>query len=200
MITPESRQLLKEAMGDREWKGLRVLELGDQLLWPEGTPAKEWFVSQGARHVSIDLNGRHGAVPLDLSMPIVDPEGFDVVTDFGTSEHVADLYQCWLNIHNLCKVGGLIIHAIPKVGSWPDHGFHYVTMESFKWLSKETGCRIVLLRDWPNLGNVMDGWLIHAVLQKQSVAFPIRRQFERMPLFSNPLTCRKLSQLEDDHE
>jgi hypothetical protein len=91
-------------------------------------PYKPWFVWKGKRHVSIDLSGEHGSLQLDLTKPI-DPEilggRFDVVTNFGTSEHVHDQFECWKNILNLCKENGIICCSIPVPGYWDQHGTYY---------------------------------------------------------------------------
>lgn len=116
--------------------GLRIAELGNQffresVLGAE-VPAKKVFEALGATHTSFDINGKNGAVALDLSRPLPGDQqrgAYDLVTNFGTSEHVADSqYQCWRNIHDLCAPGGLMLHAIPEVGSWPRHGMWHYTL------------------------------------------------------------------------
>jgi hypothetical protein len=111
--------------------GLRMAELGNQYFREDvlgcEVSAKKVFEAMGVEHVSFDLNGQDGAFTIDLSryLPVFTP--YDIVTNFGTSEHVKDSqYQCWDNIHNLCKAGGWMLHAIPEIGSWPEHGkWHY---------------------------------------------------------------------------
>ena len=78
----------------------RILELGNQTQYfgpGYGRAAKLWFQENKYEHVSIDLNGQDGALVFDLCTPL-SPEmlalgQFDAVTDFGTSEHVANLYE-----------------------------------------------------------------------------------------------------------
>jgi hypothetical protein len=117
-----------------KYQGLRMLELGDQKIHPEiivGSKcerlwAKDYFEEMGIHHYSIDWNGSHGAYPLDLSKPITDRfwfNRFDVVTNFGTVEHVEGQYECWRNIHNFTKIDGLMIHALPFI--WPNHCNYY---------------------------------------------------------------------------
>jgi hypothetical protein len=48
---------------------------------------------------------------------------FDVVTDFGTGEHVFDQAQVWRTIHYLTKRGGFIVFDRPHHG-YPDHCFY----------------------------------------------------------------------------
>lgn len=112
------------------WRGRRVLELGNQLLRGENTrrTSKDYFTALGAIHVSFDINGQDGAISVDLCKPV--PEEywgtFEVVTNFGTSEHVKNQEQVFRTIHDCCKVGGYMIHSIPLVGHWKGHSpYHY---------------------------------------------------------------------------
>ena len=163
--------------------GCRMLELGNQQMYchpaiPEGSAAKEWFKAHGViQHVSIDLNGLLGALPMDLSQPIEKPEfnnAFDIVTDFGTSEHVGknliDLYHCRANCHRWCRPLGIMIFMNPKTGHWPGHGYHCFTLQHYHALAK--ACRYVALEvsEAPSCGNYINGWQIHAALWKQEDA------------------------------
>lgn len=117
------------------WKGLKMGELGNQkiLTTKNGKdvnrgPAKQIFESKGVEHTSFDLNGKDGAIPLDLCKPV--PEKwhgyFDMITNYGTTEHVEDQYQVWKNIHDMVRVGGAIVSSIPHIGFWQGHcPYHY---------------------------------------------------------------------------
>jgi len=89
--------------------------------------AKKYFKSLGMKHVSIDLDGRWGSLKLDLGKPILKfKHEFDIVTDFGTCEHVYNQYECFKNMHNFCKPGGVMIHVVPMPNNWVGHcEFHY---------------------------------------------------------------------------
>ncbi|MBA57739.1 MAG: hypothetical protein CMQ40_01060 [Gammaproteobacteria bacterium] len=57
---------------------------------------------------------------------------FDVVTNFGTSEHIFNTGEAFRTIHRLTKPGGLMIHVTPTYGSYY-HGFfntHSILFES----------------------------------------------------------------------
>lgn len=107
---------------------IKMCELGNQIiLAKQPIVAKEYFVSLGMIHVSIDMNGLDGSLQLDLSNPISELIGeFDVITNFGTSEHILNQYQVFKNIHNFTKIGGFQVHAVPLVGHWERHcPYHY---------------------------------------------------------------------------
>lgn len=115
-------------------KNIRICELGNQKMkWhPDGT-AKKFFLNNGAiEHISIDINGKDGALKLDLSKDLTEihPEWkqrFDMVTNYGTAEHVENgIYKCYKNIHDLCKTGGIIINDGPPSTCCPWHSpYHY---------------------------------------------------------------------------
>lgn len=114
------------------YKDIKVCELGDQRMkWHPAATGKKYLLDLGVQeHVSIDLNAKNGALPIDLSKPIDKWQGyFDITSNFGTAEHVLNgIYQCYGNIHSFTKVGGAMIHAGPPAGGCPQHSpYHYET-------------------------------------------------------------------------
>lgn len=104
-----------------------ICELGDQqfLVCPpykEYTYTRTYFESIGKDYDSIDLNGLDQSLMLDLNTDIEIKKQYDIVTDFGTLEHVEDYYMGFKNTHRLCKIGGLMIHILPAINQWPGHG------------------------------------------------------------------------------
>jgi hypothetical protein len=117
-------------------KGKWMLELGNQRIREKlqrkynikSPIAKEYFTSIGIIHHSIDINGKEGAIPIDLSKPITNNfwiNKFDIGTNFGTLEHVTNKnngqWQAWKNLHNTVKKGGMFIHGLPDKNAWPRH-------------------------------------------------------------------------------
>jgi len=138
--------------------GKRMLELGDQTIGAEGIPeqtGKEYYENRGVQHTSFDLNAKHGALPVDLAQPIRDPQwlgAFDIITNSGTSEHVEPLeaqYECFMNIHDCLKVGGIAIHLVPDFdeleqrGRWESHCNNYYTHGFFALLAELNGYALV---------------------------------------------------------
>jgi len=116
-----------------KYEGLDWCELGNQDF--DGQPAKDIYESEGVSHTSIDLNGLDGALSLDLSQPIDLKKKFDVITNYGTTEHCCDQYECFKNIHIFCKKGGIMIHGVPLVGNWRKHGRYYYSEKFFRELA-----------------------------------------------------------------
>lgn len=114
--------------------GETMLELGRKKtkIGDNWVTYKSWFEQEyGLKHVSIDIQGGYGSLPLDLTKPIL-MEPFDMVTNFGTTEHIINQRPVWENIHNLCKVDGVIVSMCPYPGDWWWHGHQYPT-EEFYW-------------------------------------------------------------------
>lgn len=130
-----------------KYHGLTMCELGNQIIHcrPPFRTSKEYFESKGVKHISIDINGKDGALPLDLSTRISIGQ-FDVVTNLGTSEHVKNEEMCFNNIDRFCRVGGIMIHVVPAEKNWIHHDcYRRYTTDFFKKLSKEKNYEIVQL-------------------------------------------------------
>jgi len=105
--------------------GFTVCELGDQWI-TDSTPhrlAKEFYKEIGCSHYeSIDGNGR-GTRTWDLNGPLPRLGQFDLVTDFGTGEHIFNQYQVWRSIHYLTKRFGYLVWDRPSQG-YKGHCFY----------------------------------------------------------------------------
>ncbi len=128
-----------ESLG-AEWEDIKMCELGNQKVkfqYPR-IPAKKYYEGLGVQeHVSIDLNAQDGALPIDLDFPLPDylVNRFHIVTNYGTLEHVNNQYQGFKNVHDLCKVEGVMIHSFPPIGHWEGHGRYYYNEEFVEHLA-----------------------------------------------------------------
>jgi len=87
---------------------------------------------------TLDLCSGIGVESFDLSSLTDEKECADIITDYGTAEHVEKelgQYNCWVNKHNMLKVGGLVINALPLAGKWKGHCRWYYTPDFFLTLS-----------------------------------------------------------------
>lgn len=141
-----------------EVRGRRMLELGDQVIDDPGIPdktGKEYFSRLGYEHVSVDLNGLHGAVVRDLTKPeqFRDWHGaWDILTNAGTTEHVEPFeaqFECFGILHACLRTGGVAIHLLPDVderderGSWVDHCRYYYSASFFERLAAACGYELL---------------------------------------------------------
>jgi hypothetical protein len=108
-----------------------MLELGNKKTGT-GIVYKQVFESMGIRHVSVDWNEEDGALKLDLAAPL-DLGRFDMVTNFGTSEHVDRQEPVWRNMVEACE--RVLISSTPLPGDWPRHGMFYPTVRFYEQLA-----------------------------------------------------------------
>jgi len=144
-VTNFSVSLLEKVV--RRYNPKTVIELGSQNLYTtnEDPPpfADRWYKANGfEEYACIDLAGDNGAMMLDLGYPVYFGRQYDLVTDFGSGEHIVQMhlyetvafhekrihsiyptkiksievgyYNGWLNKFNLCKKDGCIISENPK--------------------------------------------------------------------------------------
>ena len=96
----------------------------------------------------IDASGQHGALVFDLNNDLSTyyefREHFDVVTNLGTAEHCFNQYCVFKNLHDLCKPGGVMVHALPVQGN-VNHGFYNYHPRFFADLSVANGYEVINL-------------------------------------------------------
>jgi SAM-dependent methyltransferase len=92
---------------------------------PDAQPAF-YAIFGGSSYRSADLTDPRADYAFDLNFALPEDIGrYDVVTNFGTTEHVFNIGQSFENIHNLLKIGGVVLHALPGYG-YIDHGFYNI--------------------------------------------------------------------------
>ncbi len=78
-------------------------------------------------YLAIDLNTNMNAIVLDLNYNCKSKYGFnkqfDLVTNSGTGEHIFNQYEVFRNMHEMTKVGGIMLNILP-MGPWINHGFY----------------------------------------------------------------------------
>lgn len=137
-VSRESFELLQSLLPANS-QGLRMFELGNQhlnLAVRGSKVLKDWARSMGIDHVSVDWNGKDGALARDVCSDLSDLGEFDIVTNFGSSEHVYDQEKCFRQFHERCKTNGLMVHAVPLCGHWPKHSPFHHTQAFFAALAK----------------------------------------------------------------
>jgi hypothetical protein len=113
-----------------------------------GAPlARDFWTWLGFNYASIDIDGSPGSIPLDLNYDEV-PAGligrYDVVTNFGTTEHVANQLQSFKIIHDLAAAGALMLHVLPA-GGMPNHGLVSYNPKFFWMLGRSNGYKIAFM-------------------------------------------------------
>lgn len=150
-----------------------AVEFGVQQSWFVSTefPKSQYFkdvIGIGFKQFhSFDLDPVEGVIITDLSKPLQLENTVDLLLNFGTAEHVGDTlreqYQFWLNVHNICREGGHMIHDNPQVGSWGGHCRWYYDERFFKELASKSSYKFIEYKSYP----ISDqGYSIYCVLRK----------------------------------
>ena len=113
-----------------------------------GAPlARAFWTWLGLSYASIDIDGSPGSIPLDLNYDEVPTEfigKYDVVTNFGTTEHVANQLQSFKIAHDLATSGGLMVHVLPASGGL-NHGLVSYNPKFFWMLGRSNGYKIAFM-------------------------------------------------------
>jgi hypothetical protein len=84
-------------------------------------------VCPGLKTVILDLN--FDSVPDDMI------GHYDVVFNFGTTEHIFNQWNCFEFVHDSLKVGGVVYHQLPASG-YLDHGYYCYTPLFFQEMAQ----------------------------------------------------------------
>jgi len=95
---------------------------------------------------------------LDLNFDVAPKEmvgHYDVVFNFGTTEHIFNQWNCFEFMHDATKVGGVIYHQLPASG-YLDHGYYCYTPLFFREMAQANGYVIEYLAVTPAGENRVD--------------------------------------------
>ncbi len=104
---------------------------------------KTFYKSLGvAAYTSIDLSDPKADIKHDMNLPLTTALQYDLVTNFGTAEHVFNVFQFFETVHKLLKVGGTALHVLPACGD-VNHGFYNFHPIFFHRLAKANNYDVV---------------------------------------------------------
>ena len=172
------------------WQKVRMCELGAMCMRTmNDIPAKKYYIEEKKvlEHVSIDWNGMFGSLPIDLSFPVPKEllNKFNLVTDYGTIEHVDNQYQVFKNVHDVCSMNGVIIHTLPTLNYWKDHCKYFYSKEFFVELARLCDYKILDLeiKSAYNVFAPKSKLVFIALLKKNNNEFISEREFNKLKIF-----------------
>jgi hypothetical protein len=124
-----------------------VGEGGQEHLAADAPAAREFWTWLGFEYAAVDIDGSSGSIPLDLnydSVPADKLGKYQLVTNFGTTEHVANQVNAFKIIHELTAHGGVMIHHVPLQGML-NHGLVNYNPKFFWMLARSNGYRVVYM-------------------------------------------------------
>lgn len=134
----------------------------------------EFYQSLGFdQYNAIDVNTKFGSLAMDLNYNLKEKydfdQTFDMVTNVGTGEHIFNQCAVFENIHQLTKVGAVMIHVAPFLG-WVNHGFYNYHPFFYLDLAQANGYDVLVLGVSDRLGKGMlfqNNFSDHDVLENQ---------------------------------
>jgi hypothetical protein len=154
-----------------------------------GIACKYYYEKAGVElYLAFDLSGRNGSFQIDLCKNHDFMPQFDIVTNYGTVEHINDQYHAFKNMHDLCMMGGIMLHALPLVGQWPGHCRYYYSLPFVYELARLAKYSVLSLERAPCYGmdsDRPDCDLILTALQKRENGFISEESFQTLPLLDS---------------
>ena len=143
-------------------KSPTVIEFGSQTIafkikdWPDVTTVPAFYRQLGfEKYDAIDLDD-NGTIKANLNTLVFEKhkETYDLVTNNGTGEHIFDAASIFINAHEFCKVGGVMLHILPWI-NWRNHGFYNFNPILFADLAKANGYEILMIYAGDRDGNII---------------------------------------------
>jgi len=125
----------------------RYIDGGHEHLAEDAPAARDFWTWLGFDYAAIDIDGSPGSIPLDLnydSAPSHMVGKYQLVTNFGTTEHVANQLNAFKIIHDLTARGGVMTHHLPMQGML-NHGLVNYNPKFFWMLARSNGYRVVYM-------------------------------------------------------
>lgn len=107
--------------------------------------AGDYYRALGWSYSSYDIDGRFGSTFIDLNTDQVlasEHETSSLTMNMGTSEHVFNQHNFFLQVHNVTKVGGLMVHSVP-LHDHGNHGLYAYTPTFFFSLAQYNGYEVL---------------------------------------------------------
>jgi SAM-dependent methyltransferase len=116
---------------------------------------------------------------------------YDVVFNFGTTEHIFNQWNCFEVIHNALKPGGVAYHQLPASG-YLDHGYYCYTPLFFREMAAANRYDVIDLFVTPAGENAIDRLKI-SVRSSKSIFEPLEHlaQNNRIPQLNIHAILRK---------
>ena len=107
---------------DRDEAERRICEMYSGLQFRSNGQVALYGLFGITSYKSLDPFDPRGDYKYDLGSDVPDIGKFDVVTNFGTSEHVFNIANVFKTAYDLLPVGGIMLNALPAFGDI-NHGF-----------------------------------------------------------------------------
>jgi hypothetical protein len=127
--------------------------------------ARELYGWLGFKYAAVDIDGSPDSLPLDLNYDSAPSESvgkYNLVTNFGTTEHAANQINAFKVIHDLTATNGVMIHEVPAQG-FMTHGLVNYNLKFFWALARSNNYQVLHMdlslggAEYPLPADILDG-------------------------------------------
>lgn len=165
-----------------------VIEFGSQRYTSgsvfQANNTQDFYIRNGfKKYISLDVNDAEYNVKCDLN-EIIPLKQFNasLVTNIGTGEHIFDQCSVFTNMHNLCKVDGIMFFHLPFT-PWLNHGFYNFNPILFPALAYANKYKMLMMEIGDREGNLEKLPYDEIVREKGQHMLEAAAKNARMPLF-----------------
>ena len=143
MTVDEARSFLERFAGDKSEK--EISELSERLSYfsyprpqERTTYLSELIDATTLGYHSFDICPALNTEIFDFNfqnLPTAQRDAYDVVLNFGTTEHIVNQFNCFETMHDALATGGVFFHQLPSTG-WIDHGYYAYHKQFFEDLAE----------------------------------------------------------------
>lgn len=122
-------------------------DLPDHLLDASAPRARAFYRALGFDYSCVDIDNDPGSIALDLNFDRVPDRlvgKFELITNFGTTEHVVNQLNAFKVIHDLAAPGAIMLHELPASGQI-NHGFFGYQPKFFDRLARANDYAVLFL-------------------------------------------------------
>lgn len=124
-----------------------------QRIFPART-TRDFYLQNGFKdYCSFDVNDAQHNIKADLNEILPDREQASLVTNIGVGEHIFDQCSVFTNMHNICKVGGVMFFHLPFT-PWLNHGFYNFNPILFPAIAYANKYDMLFLKAGDREGNI----------------------------------------------
>ncbi len=157
-----------------------------QRIFDANTIVEFYRLNGFKSYCSLDVNDAPLNIKCDLnemvSPYLVYNKQASLITNIGTGEHIFDQCSVFTNMHNLCKVGGVMFFHLPFT-PWLNHGFYNFNPILFPALAYANKYNMLMLNIGDREGRITHIPYDELVKEKGQVMLEQAAKGATMPLF-----------------
>lgn len=144
---------------------------------------RDFYLQNGFKdYCSLDVNDAEHNIKADLNEILPERDQATLITNIGVGEHIFDQCSVFTNMHNLCKVGGVMFFHLPFT-PWLNHGFFNFNPILFPALAYANKYEMLFLKAGDRWGNITKVSPEVLVSEKKEPEFEKTMRESAMPQF-----------------